>query len=44
MEISPTTKCPLPLDAFQQRYIGAFNRYPSQEDFRFQNKKINEQV
>jgi hypothetical protein len=42
MEIGTTThhnkRCPVPLDAFQQRYIHAFNRYPSQEDFIFQEQ------
>ena len=47
MEICPTyhnKKCPVPLDAFQQRYIRAFNRYPSKEDFIFQNELIHKKV
>ena len=47
MEIEPTTnhsRRPVPLDAFAQRYINIFNRYPSHEDFQFHNKLINDQV
>lgn len=46
MEIDPTNhnRRPVPLDAFAQRYISIFNRYPSQDDFQFHNNLINEQV
>lgn len=46
MKISPTSpkKHPVPLDAFGQRYIKAFNKYPSHEDFQFQKELIHKQV
>ena len=48
MEMGPTTyqkkKSPVPLDAFAQRYVQTFNKYPSKEDFHFQNELINEKV
>ena len=48
MEIGPKTyhneKRPVPLDAFGQRYVRIFNKYPSRTDFEFQYKLINEQV
>jgi hypothetical protein len=48
MEIGPTIyhnrKSPVNLEAFADRYVRTFNKYPSKKDFQFQIELFNKQV